>query len=77
MFTQHPVTLAHRKPCPRWGKGVSPSISIKVWVAHLDVDQLLDAPGGQVIFTLQDLITLHGNLVVSLLIKVQVLQQHR
>ena len=40
---------------------LSPSIGIEVWVEHPDVDGLLDAPGGPVIFLVEDLYTLHGD----------------
>ena len=40
---------------------------------HSDVDELLDAPGCPVIVWVEDLYTLHGDLVAWPLIKVQVL----
>ena len=43
---------------------VFPSISIEIRVEHSDVDGLLDAPGHLVIFLVEGLYTLHGDLVV-------------
>ena len=63
MFTQHPVTQSHRKlqeVVPDGWQMVSPSIGIEVWVEHSDVDGLLDALGGPVIFPVEGLYTLHG-----------------
>ena len=42
-------------------------------VEHSDVNGLLNAPGGLVILPVEDLYTLHGDLVARSPIKVQVL----
>ena len=59
--------------------GGSPSIRIEVQVEHSDVDGILNAPGGiyMIIFSVEDLYTLDGDLVALPRIKVQVLQYHR
>ena len=49
---------------------VSPSIGIEVQVEHSDVDGLLDDPDYLVIFPVEDLYTLYGDLVVWSPIKV-------
>ena len=52
---------------------VSPSIRVEVQAEHSNIDGPLDAPGGPVIFPVEGLCTLHGDLVAWYPIKVQVL----
>ena len=51
-------------------------LTIEIWVEHSYVDGLPTAPGGPVIFSVEDLYTLHGAMVAWPPIKVQVLQHH-
>ena len=51
---------------------MSPSTNIEVQVEHSDVDGLLDAPSGPVIFEVEDMYTIHGDLAAWPPIKVQV-----
>ena len=52
---------------------VSLSMDIEVWGEHSDIDELIDAPGDPIILLVEDLYTLHGDLVAWPPIKVQVL----
>ena len=45
------------------GRWCSLSIGIAMWVEYSDVDGLLHASGGLVIFSVEDLYTLHEDLV--------------